>query len=303
VKRLIQIIAKWTFIICALSALLTACVNSNAAPKRQDRTPQRIVSLAPSITETLFAIGAGDRVVGVTLYCDWPVEVKNLPKVGQFTRFDIEKMLALRPDMVIATCDAPSETINHELTQYGIPALVVKAWTVEESIKTVREIGRAVGAERKAQAIAGDMERRLRKLRERLKDSPKVKTVLAYDREPLILAGPGTFADDIIRLAGGVNAAADARLKYPRYSIERLVLRGPEVIIEAAHGGGYGDVARKRAVAFWNGWPSIPAVKSGRIAVVDADIVSRPGPRIIEGLEAVARALHPELFPIEETDR
>jgi len=291
-------------ILFALSISFAGCTDSSSAAQIQNgKTSERIISLAPSVTETLFAIGVGDRVVGVTLFCNWPPEVKKLPKVGEFARFDLEKILALKADMVIATKDAPRETIKHELAQYGIELILVGPQTVRETIKGILDVGRAVGADLKAEILARDMEQKLIALQQRVKDSPKVKTVIVFEREPLILAGPDTFADDIIRLAGGTNIASDARIRYPRYSFERLVVRGPEVIIEAAHAGGYGDITAKHIRSFWKKWPSIPAVKNNRIAIVDADLVSRPGPRIIDGLEAVARALHPRLFPFAEGAR
>jgi len=290
---------KPSFIGCffLLIALPVSCAGSAKTSSGSDKVmPKRIISLAPSVTETLFAVGAGDRVVGDTIYCNYPPEAVKLPKIGEFARFNFEKILELEPDMVIASKDSPSETIKYELDQYGIPLIVVGANTIEESIETVREIGRAVGADREAEEIASQMKQRLEQLRSRLKNAPKVKAVLVYGHEPLIIGGPETFADDIIRSAGGVNIAADARIRYPRYSFERLVLEGPEVIIEAGHGGGY-KIALTEIQTFWSKWPSIPAVQNNRIAIVDADIVSRPGPRVIDGLAAVAHALHPELIP------
>jgi len=134
-----------------------------------------------------------------------------------------------------------------------------------------------------------------------VKDAPKVKAVIVYGREPLILGGPGTFADDILSLAGGVNIAADATIKYPRYSIERLVLEGPDVIIEAGCIDEFGDGSASHISDFWNSWPSIPAVKNGRIVLISSDLLSRPGPRVTDGLIAVTRALHPDIeLPVEK---
>lgn len=277
-----------------------ACAETRASEAPLPDNPRRIISLAPSVTETLFAVGAGERVRGVTIFCNYPPEVENLPKVGQFARFNLENILILRPELVVATSDAPSETIMYELDRYGIPLHTVNASNIEETIAGIRSIGHAVGKDKKADEIASDMERRLNKVETLVSDLAPVKTLIVYGHEPLILAGPGTFADDIIRVASGINIASDARIKYPRYSIERIVLEGPEVIIEAGHVG-LGKFESEKAESFWESWPSIPAVKNGRIEVVDADLLCRPGPRIIEGLEAVARALHPEIG--EELER
>ena len=290
-----------TFFTVSVVFIVSCFASREAAPTRHKGTPQRIVSLAPSVTETLFTIGAGDRVVGVTEFCNWPPEVKNLPKVGQFARFNFERVLWLKPDLVVIAHNPPSEVIFQELDQFGIPPLVIGAWNMEETIRSVRDMGRAVGLEQEAEAVASEMERKLAMVKNAVKDAPKVKAVIVYGREPLILGGPGTFADDILSLAGGVNIAADATIKYPRYSIERLVLEGPDVIIEAGCIDEFGDGSASHISDFWNSWPSIPAVKNGRIVLISSDLLSRPGPRVTDGLIAVTRALHPDIeLPVEK---
>jgi len=279
-------------IIVALSS--GACVETRASESPLPDSPERIISLAPSVTETLFAVGAGERVTGVTIFCNYPPEVEKLPKVGEFARFNFEKILLLRPDMVVATTDAPSETIKYELGRYGIPLHMVDARSIEETITSIRSIGRAAGREARARRIARDMERRLKRIEELVSGLERVKTLMVYGHEPLIIGGPGTFADDIIEKAGGINIASDARVRYPRYSIEKMVLEGPEVIVEAGQMGSR-NFDPEKVAGFWKSWPSIPAVRNNRIEMVDADLITRPGPRIIEGLEAVARALHPEI--------
>jgi len=256
--------------------------------------PKRIISLSPSITETLFAIGAGDRVAGDTIFCNWPRAANYLPKAGEFSRVYFEKILWLEADLVIANRDSPSETVGDSLREYGIPTLVVGAYTVDETLDMIRRIGQAVGEEAGAERIAGDMEKRAEAIEGEVKGAKRVKTILIFGHDPLILAGPGTFADDLIKLAGGVNLAGDSRIKYPTYSIERIVLDGPEVIIEASHSAAYSSPDSAEIREFWKQWPDIPAVRAGRVLVVDADLVTRPGPRIVDGLDVIARALHPE---------
>lgn len=282
----------------------TACIETQkTAFTSNGHIPSRIISIAPSVTETLFAIGAGDRVVGVTAFCNWPDQAASLPKIGEFSHFNFEIILSLRPDMIVASKDAPSETVAYEMAHYGIPSVIVDAAAIGETIDSIIEIGKAVGSEREALELARQMQTRVAAIQKIIAGAPPVKAIIVFDHEPLILAGPGTFADDIIRLAGGSNTAADALIRYPQYSVERLVLEGPDVIIEAAQGGGYGPVDMEKKAEFWSKWPMIPAVKNGRIAVVDSDLVSRPGPRIIDGLEAVARALHPDKFSNAEANR
>lgn len=278
-----------------VSAFFTTVACTPPAPvvPVSDR-PQRIISLAPSITETLYAVGAGDRVVGVTLFCNWPPEAVGKPLIGEFVRINFEKLLWLKPDLVIASSDAPSETVDHSLNQYGIPKLVVSANTVPEVIDLIRLIGNTVGNGARADLVADDLEKRTRAVEEKLKGASPVKAILVFGHEPLILAGPGIFADDLIKRGGGINLAGNSRIKYPKYSIERIIYEGPEVIIEASSGMSYPSPETDAIRAFWGQWPDIPAVKNDRVIIVNSDLVTRPGPRIVDGLEDVAEALHPE---------
>lgn len=272
--------------------LLAGC--NPPAQSKPTGTPQRIISLSPSITETLFAVGAGERVVGDTIFCNWPPKARNLPKVGEFSRVYFEKILWLMPDLVIANADSPAEGVRESLTEYGVPSMVVGAYTIDETLDMIRKIGEAVGNGAQARELASDMSGRVSEIERRLEGANRAKTIIVFGHDPLILAGPGTFAEDLIMRAGGVNLAHDSPIKYPMYSIERIVLEGPEVIIEASYGMGYSSPDVEAIHAFWGQWPGIPAVKNGRVVIVDADVVTRPGPRIVEGFAMIAKAIHPE---------
>lgn len=282
-------------IFVGLSALSFALAPAGQTSTAIGQNPERIISLAPHVTETLFALGLGGRVVGVTSFCDQPPAARDLPKVGGFKGKSLEAIIALRPDLVIGTRDGNEEQLFQALDRLRVRTLAVQPSTVESAIASIREIGRAAGADEAGERLAASLEAGLLRVREKTAGGHRPRVVFVYGRDPLVLAGPGTFADDLIRLAGGENIAGDARVPYPRFSLEAVVARAPEVIIEGAMGSEVDGGSR----LFWSRLPSLPAVKSGRIELIDEDLIARPGPRIILGLEAVGRAIHPELFAEE----
>lgn len=255
--------------------------------------PQRIISGAPSNTEILFALGLGDKVVGVDANSDYPEQAKTITKIGdgispQTTNF--EQIVALKPDIFFAI--KGQEKIVAELDRLGIPAYIVDSPTIEDIIKDINAIGALTGAEKKAAEVTGDMQKRIDAVAAKVKDLPDDQRPLVFYEvwnEPLMTAGPGTFVDSLITLAGGRNVAADAKVgSWPEYSLETLIKKDPAVIITT-----FGDAASVKARP---GWAGIKAVKEGRILLVDPNIVVRPGPRIVSGLEQFAAAIHPELF-------
>jgi len=259
-------------------------------------SPERIVSLAPSTTEILFSLGLGEKVVGVTEYCDYPEEAEKIPKIGGFKGKSMEKIVSLAPDLVIGTSDGNEARIFTELERLGLPVLKVQPATLTGAIESIREIGSTAGHPREAEKIARDMELRLMEVHSRIANAPKVKVLFVYGRDPLVLAGPGTFADDMIWRAGGENVASDALAPYPRFSMETVVARGPQVIVEGAMGSEGAGQRRTEMIDFWSRYDSIPAVRNRRLVAIDEDLIARPGPRLVDGLELLCRALHPELF-------
>ena len=259
--------------------------------------PRRIVSLAPSVTEILFALGLGDRVAGVTDFCDFPAEAQSRPHVGGFKGKSLEAIVGLSPDLVIGTRDGNEEQLFQSLARLRIPVLSVQPATVLEAIASMRTIAAAAGRPEAGQRLAAELEARLHALADRVRGAPRPRVLFVYGRDPLVLAGPGTFADDMLHWAGGDNVAADAGLPYPRFSLEAVVARVPEVIVEGAMGSEGAADAADAARAYWSRWPSLPAVRDGRIALIEEDLISRPGPRLLDGLDLLARALHPERFP------
>jgi iron complex transport system substrate-binding protein len=253
--------------------------------------PQRIVSLAPNHTETLYALGLGDRVVGVTEYCNYPPEAAEKPKVGDFVNIDLETVVGLQPDLVLATTMHVAETVP-ALQERGIAVFVIDPQSVADVLDEIRTMGRITGREEAADALVAHMQARIDAVQERVKGAPRPKVFWELGPE-LFTVGPGTFIDDLIVLAGGENVAADADTPWPQLSVEAIILNDPDVIVLADHNYGQTvEMVKERP-----GWEDIRAVREGRIVeIANDDIVSRPGPRLVEGLEFLAQALHPELF-------
>ena len=249
--------------------------------------PQRIISLAPSHTEILYALGIGGRVVGVTEYCNYPPDVLGKPKVGEFSTIDLEQTIGLEPDLVLATSIHVAEIVP-ALEARGVTVFVVDPQTVSGVMDTILIIGQITGQEEPASLLEAQMQKRIDAVQEIIDDAPRPKVFWELGPE-LFTAGPGSFINDLIILAGGENVAGDADTQWPQLSVEAIILRDPDVIILADHN--YGQTAEM--VKERPGWEDINAVI---IELTDDDITSRPGPRVVEGLEFVARALHPNRF-------
>jgi len=260
------------------------------------KKPQRIVSLAPSITEVLFALGLDEEIAGVTDFCDFPEQALAKPRVGGFKGKSLEAIVGLDPDLVIGTKDGNEAYLFPVLDRMGIQTLAVQPSSLTGVIESVRKIGRATGRKDRADRLARELHLRMMEVHAAVKQRPRVRVMVVYGRAPLVLAGPGTFADDMIFWAGGENVAADAINPYPRFSMESVLARKPEVIIEGAMGSERAESLSREAVEFWSRWESLPAVRDNRVAVIDQDLIARPGPRIVQGLEALAKALHPQAF-------
>lgn len=250
------------------------------------RSPQRIVSLAPSVTEVLFAVGAGERVVGVTAWCNYPPAAAALPKVGD-ERISEERVLALRPDLVVADGNLEPAVVQR-LEKLGLTVLVVAPRNLEGVWHAIQVVAKAVGKEKNGEKLVADLRRRVAAVEERVRERrrPAVRVLVLLDPPGLYTAGPGTFLDELIRRAGGENVAGGAPVPWPVLSEEEVILRDPEVIVLL-----YGDPA---VVLQKKSWQGITAVRRGHVWRVDADVFSRPGPRLVEALETMADLLRGE---------
>jgi iron complex transport system substrate-binding protein len=253
--------------------------------------PSRIVSLAPGITETLFAVGAGPRLVAVTTTDTYPPEVKQLPTVGGFApeTISLETLLAQKPDLVIAG-GRFQQPIVESVAKLGIPAVVIDPDTVDRVEEAIVLIGRLTGQEAKSTTVVADFRRRREAVRRRaaaIRPADRLRVLYVLWDEPLQTAGPGTFVGQMITEAGGVNVFADATQQYPTVSDEAVLARNPTLVLAPDHGG-----AKLRDRLFGRpGWKELAAVKEGKIVTVLEDLLHRPGPRLIDGLERIAALL------------
>lgn len=254
--------------------------------------PERIISLAPSNTEILFALGLADRVVGVDDYSDFPPEAKGKERVGSFAKTSIEKVVSLGPDLILAT-EIHLKTVVPELERRGLTVILLQPKRLEGVLDSIRLVGNVTGREREASSLAAELEGRIDRVASRValaRERPRVFFELSPE---LHSVGPGSFVDDMLTKAGGENIASDSLTQWPQLSQEVLLLKDPQVILLSDHPAGENpERVRSRP-----GWQGVSAVAGGLIFTINPDLANRPGPRAVEGLEEIARALHPELFP------
>ncbi|MEP7273163.1 MAG: cobalamin-binding protein [Acidobacteriota bacterium] len=252
--------------------------------------PQRIISLAPSVTEALFALGLDDRITAVTSYCDYPAAALQKEKVGDTLHLNLERIISLRPDLVVISTASQLENLTRRLDELAIPVYVVSPRSVTEVASSLRGLGAATGTEARAETVASEMERRIGEVQKRLEDVTRPKVLYVLQTSPLITVGGKTFINDLIVLAGGVSISAAQTADYPQFSRETAVASKPDVIIApASHGT---EIVKEESLK--HDFAGTPAIARGRIVRVDPDFVDRPGPRLIDGLEQLARGLHPE---------
>jgi len=252
----------------------------------------RMVTLAASLTEIVFALGQGDRLVGVEQFSDFPPEARNLPKVGSYINPDVERVVALRPDLVLAIKDGNPYHSVARLEGLGLPVYAVDPRNLEGVIKTVVELGELLGAQEAAARLAADLTRRwqrLKALTAGLAVRPRV--FFQIGTVPIVAVGSNTFLDELITTAGGINLTA-GKVPYPRFSPEQVVALRPDIIVITSMTRGE---VFDRVKESWRRWPRLPAVRDNRIHLVDSDLVDRPSPRLFDGLEALFRLFHPEL--------
>ena len=262
-----------------------------------DELPQRLVSLAPSLTEVLFAVGAGPQVVGVTEYCDYPPEALSKDKIGGFSAktISVEKIVSLKPDLVLAA-GAIHQPIIDALVAIDIPVVAIDPSDIDAVYESLQLAGRLTGHGEDAARLAGEMKRRIDAVVLAARAIPPEERLRVYWQiwdEPLMTAGPSTFAGQMVELAGGINIFAELTGSYPTISAEEVVKRDPDVIMGPDT---HGDKLQPEAFRQRPGWSEIKAVRDGRIHLIEGNIVSRTGPRLADALEAVAVALYPDLY-------
>ncbi|MBA7613034.1 Vitamin B12-binding protein [subsurface metagenome] len=260
-----------------------------------DQAPQRIVSFGPSITEILFALGLEEKVVGVSNYCDYPEAAKLKPKIGDAFNPSLERIVELEPDLVLTV---KQEQLNRELDALGIKFMVLDPEDIDGILGDIELVGEITGTEKKAEELIEDMQDSISQVIALVEDAPEVRVFFIVDATDLTLpwtAGTGSFIDALITMAGGENIAAKAQGAWVQFSLEQIVSSDPEIIIIQTMIGGIPTIS-KEELDEHPVWGEMTAVKQGKICFIDGDLVSRPGPRIVRGLEEMAKIIHPELF-------
>ena len=254
-------------------------------------TPPRIVSLTPTITETLFALGSGEGVVGVTRFCNYPPEARSRTTVGGLIDVNVEAIVALRPDLVVAE---PQQRVVAKLRELGLEVLTVENQTLDQLLSSFRAIGARVGREAEAAELITRIRERTTAMAKAVGRKPRPPVLVVVGRNPLVAAGGNTFIDELITAAGGSNILGDSDRPYPIVSMERVLLRPPEVIVECSGSMAKKDLTTEVREA-WARWPTLPAVGSGRVYVSQSDVLLRPGPRLLEALDELLAFFHPQV--------
>ncbi len=265
-------------------------VDGLARTVRVSFPPRRIISLAPSVTEALFALELDDRIIAVTTYCDYPAAARQKEKIGDTLHLNLERIISLRPDLIVISTASQLENLTRRLDELAIPVFVTNPRTVREVVASLRSLGRLTGAEATAETVALEMERRIAEVERRVSGLFRPKALYVLQTGPLITVGGKTFLNDLIELAGGVSISVSETADYPQFSRETVAARRPDVIIAPlSHGS---ELVSEQSLT--RDFARTPAVVRGRILRVDPDLVDRPGPRLVDGLEQLARGLHPE---------
>jgi len=254
--------------------------------------PVRIISLAPSITEMVYFLGLGDRLVGVTRFSYFPKEAQKKPKVGVYTDINVEKVITLSPDLVIATADGNKRGDVEMLEEAGIPVYVINPRKVDQVLDTIERLGETCGVPDRAKRLVGYLRERVVRVVRAVEKKGRPRVLLLINVRPLMSVNRNTIHHDIIQLAGGWNMTGDQPITYPKLNMEEVIRKGPDVIIiSSMERGGEFERARKQ----WFQWPTLPAVRKGNVYLLDSDLIDRPAPRIVRGLEEMARLIHPEI--------
>lgn len=292
----ISYLLVFTMILTCLSCKNTLPINVQTERQITDdlgrivRLPfnvERAVSLAPNLTETVFAIDAGDKLAGVTTYCNFPEQAKSIQKIGDTMKPNIENIIALKPQVVLVSTASQMEAFTKTLEQQQIAVFVTNPNSLESIYKTIKQMGEIFGKDEKAKTLVESLQKRVAEIEAKTKPAKKLKTFVQIDKNSIFTIGKSSFLTDLITRAGGISSTESIETAYPNLSKESALALQPEAIILSDS-----EDNKEPNDAFVNS----PAVKNGKVFKIDADILSRPSPRVVDALEQIAKDLHPELF-------
>jgi len=253
--------------------------------------PRKIVSLAPSVTETLFALGLGDRLVGVTTFCNYPAEALRISKIGSYVKPSIEAILAKQPDLVIGISGITDQETIKQLERLGLKTLVIPLSSLRDIFGSIRLLAQVTGRPGRGAELLSQVERQLGRVQERVEKAKRRRVLMVVGLRPLVAVGPGSYIHELLTFAGGMNIVEGSTQPWVRLPLEYVIAKAPQVIIQGVMGS-----ERDSPGQYWKDLSSIPAVQEGRLYSYASDKILRPGPRIGEALEEIARLIHPECF-------
>jgi len=251
----------------------------------------RIVSLAPNLTEIVYAVSAGNRLVGDTTYCDYPAEAKNVAKVGDTMNPSVERIVALKPQIVLVSTASQLEAFTKQLDEQKIAVYVTNPRSLDEVFHSIETLGELFGEHDRSASLVADLRKRAGEIEAAVKQVTPVTVFYQVSGEPLYTIGRESYLTDLVRRAGGISVTANVPGAFPRFSDEAALAARPEAIVMST-GGSMGEANSTVAASL----KTSPAVLNKRVYQIDGDHLSRPGPRLVDGLEEMARALHPEAF-------
>ena len=255
--------------------------------------PRRVVALAPSVTEIVFALGREDRLAGVTRFSNYPPAAQQLSKIGSYIHLDVERIVALRPDLCIAVKDGNPIAAVEQLEALGLPVFAVNPLDLETVMQSVEAIGGLIDAAAVARDVVADMRQRIVRVEAKVAQTPlRPGVFLQIGISPIVSVGSSTFIHTLIEMAGGTNLAAGPT-PYPRFSREQMIALAPEVIVISSMAR---DAVFEQVKAEWMQWPVIPAVRRNAVFIAPPDLFDRPSPRLVDALEVLAGLIHPNLF-------
>ncbi len=276
-----------------LAAAAALCVYALAlAAPANAAARMRIVSLAPSVTETLFALGAGPEVVGVSQYCDYPPEVRELPRVGSFLTPNLEAIIALRPTLVVGLELSSDVRQIRALNSMGYPVLLVSDDSLDQIEASIEKVGARIDRGAQARLLVANIQAQIAAVQQRLANVKPERALMLVGHQPIVAVGAGTYLDELMRIARADNIAAVVGEQWPHLGIEFIIAMRPQVILDGAMGS---DASSSSD--FWEKYPTIPAVRDHRVLGYAQDPMLHAGPRVGQSLEIIARKIHPEAWP------
>ena len=280
-------------IVAVLAAIALAGCGRGATVARPRPGRERIVSLAPSVTEMLFAIGAGPHVVGVSQYCDYPPAATKLPKVGSYIEPNIEEIVGLRPTLVIGPATLSNVRATPAFARMGIATIMIDDNSIAGIEQGIERVGDSVGRAEAARQVVARIRRKMAAVEERLRGVPPRTVLMVVGHQPMVAVGRATFLGELLELADARNIAGATTQPWPRLSVEYVIASRPDVILDGQMGTDPGAPN-----SFWSRYPSIPAARDGRVLGYPRNPTLHPGPRIAQTLEILARLIHPEVFAV-----